>query len=586
MIACLLPFVALLLQGATVTPPAADEAAVVAEDLAAARALFERNLQAIRDRDREAYLDCYLRSPNLVRVGPEGPERGFDGLAASLGDDWPDRLAARDLRLEWLAPGLVFGTYRYHVVFDGVAAHGLSERLFRETPDGWRIAVTTAHPAPPGTPPPALALSGATVLDGEGGVVEDALVVVEDGVIASVGPRAGASVPEDATLVDLSGRFLVPGLVDTHVHYGQSGWADGRPDSFDVRDAWPYAETVAALRTHPERLHRALLACGITSALDCGGYAWSRRLAADSLDDPEAPRVRAAGPLLATFVPDILSLPAEHQFVPMLDEDGVRAAVASHAAQGGDAIKVWIVLVDRTLEEVAPLVHAAGAAAREHGLPLLVHATDLEAARVAVAAGADLLVHSVDDAPVDDAFVEACLASGVAYCPTLVVVDGYLRLRDRRVPAGFLERLDEVSPWVAERLAARPLEESEDLADPYAARRATMAANLVRLAEAGVPVVLGTDAGNPLTLHGPSVRDELQAMVDAGLAPERVIRAATADAARAAGFPDAGRLRPGARADALVLDEDPRLDVTRLGRPRLVLRGGVLHRREDLLGTP
>ena len=163
---------------------------------------------------------------------PDGQQTGFDSFAAALDDDWPERLAARGMSLSWLAPGMVFGTYRYHVVFDGVASHGVSERLFVETPEGWRIAVTTAHPAPVGTSPPPLALVGATLYDGSlEPALEDAVVLVRDGRIEQVGSRADTPVPDDAQVIDLAGRFLVPGLIDTHVHYSQTGWADGRPDA-------------------------------------------------------------------------------------------------------------------------------------------------------------------------------------------------------------------------------------------------------------------------------------------------------------------------------------------------------------------
>ncbi len=554
------------------------------DDLSQARALFERNLQAIRDEDREAYLSCYLGSPLLVRAGSEGQERGFDEFAAALDDTWPDRLASRNLQLSWIRPGVVFGSYRYHAVFGGVASHGVSERLFLETPDGWRIGVTTAHPEAPGTPAPALAFVGATALDGLGGELEDATVLVEGGMIRSVGPRETTSVPEGYEVIDVRGRFLTPGLVDTHVHYSQTGWADGRPDAFDVREDFPYAATMAELERHPERFHRAFLRSGITSVLDCGGYPWTRGMAAETTGQAEAPRVSAAGPLLASWVPSQLRLPAQSQFILMQDVQSVTEAVATQVAHGSDVIKVWLVLVDRSLAELAPLVHAAGEAARAHGVPLIVHATQLEAARVAVAAGAQLLVHSVEDQALDEAFVQACLASGVSYCPTLIVSEGYQRLATGEWPEHLRESLGRVSPWVAERVntpyptrATSPARRSA-----AAARREIMAANLLRLAEAGVPVVLGTDAGNPLTLHGPSVVEELQAMSDAGLSASQVLRASTSDAARAIGQSAYGCLARGYVANMLVLEEDPRADVRRLGRPLWVLRNGVLHRSWDL----
>ena len=122
----------------------------VEEDLAAARTLFEANLDAIRQRDREAYLACYLESERLVRNGPTGIALGYEGLAAASGNGWPDLFEAQDLRLTPIRPGLVYGSYRYRVRYGNREAAGLSERLFLETDEGWRIALTTAFPLHPG----------------------------------------------------------------------------------------------------------------------------------------------------------------------------------------------------------------------------------------------------------------------------------------------------------------------------------------------------------------------------------------------------------------------------------------------------
>ena len=110
-----------------------------------------------------------------------------------------------------------------------------------------------------------------------------------------------------------------------------------------------------------------------------------------------------------------------------------------------------------------------------------------------------------------------------------------------------------------------------------------MAANLRRVVEAGIPVAMGTDAGNPLTLHGPSVYAEMEAMQAAGLTPMQVLLAATRDAAAAMGRgDDLGTVEAGKIADLLVLDADPVADVANLRRLRAVVRAGVLRPQESL----
>src|SRR5881397_1161736 len=165
---------------------AAPRAAPVAPaaDLEAARALFEKNLDAIRRHDRDAYLACYLNADTLARTGPEGPQLGYDSLAKETGENWPDLFEGLDLQLAPIRPGLVYGTYRYRVRYGAREDSGISERFFVKTEPDWKIAVTTAFSAPPGTPPPPRALIGATLLDGTGAApVPDSVVIVRGGAI-------------------------------------------------------------------------------------------------------------------------------------------------------------------------------------------------------------------------------------------------------------------------------------------------------------------------------------------------------------------------------------------------------------------
>ncbi len=437
------------------------------------------------------------------------------------------------------------------------------------------------------------ALVGGTVHVGDGSAIRDGVVVVEGDRIVAVGKSTEVAVPEGARRIDVSGKHVAPGLVDTHVHYGQTGWADGRPDALDVRASHPYAETIATNAAHPERFHQAFLACGITAVFDVGGYPWSRGLQSTCEDSPDAPHVAAAGALLTPWVPPPLRLPDQQQFVEMSDEQAVREAVRTHAAFGSAAIKVWFVVTpDAPFEQTAPLVHVAGDEAREVGLPLIVHATSLATAKVAVAAGAHLLVHSVEDVPIDDAFVAAAKAAGTFYCPTLTVRAGYRMLYGRAPSQEVLAQLQWVHPSVAERVRATatilPERRVPQPALDGMQKRAelagdVMAQNLVRLHAAGVPVVLGTDAGNPLTLHGPSVFVELEAMQAAGLAARDVLVAATRDAARAVGRgDDLGMLTAGRIADLVVLAEDPAEDAKAWRSLTHVSRAGELRERDAL----
>ena len=273
-------------------------------------------------------------------------------------------------------------------------------------------------------------------------------------------------------------------------------------------------------------------------------------------------------------------------------DSAVDAGIDYLAANGASAVKVWFLVGSRS--DTAALrarLETAAAAARAAEIPLIVHATGLWDATVAVENGAHLLVHSVQDRPVDDRFLEAAAEAGTFYSPTLVVYDGYAQLAARRFDAGpYGDALACVDPTSLDRARATDGvpgeltgEQRAVYADRAAARRRVTEENLRRVRDAGIPIALGTDAGNPLTLHGPSVYLELEAMADAGLAPRQVLVAATRDAARAMGRAgDLGTLEPGKVADLLVLTADPLADVRNWRRVESVMRGGRLHERAGL----
>src|SRR5688572_15598398 len=84
-------------------------------DLRFARAVFEQNIAAIREKNRDKYLSLYLKSPALIRTGPSGFLTGYEDFAKGAGSEWPDTIEATDMRLTPIRPGVVFGTYRYRV---------------------------------------------------------------------------------------------------------------------------------------------------------------------------------------------------------------------------------------------------------------------------------------------------------------------------------------------------------------------------------------------------------------------------------------------------------------------------------------
>ena len=583
-----------------VIPPVAAGDESPQMDLQAARDLFEKNLDAIRNRDRAAYLATYLNAETLARTGPEGFQLGFDAHAAQSDDStWPDRFEGLDLRLVQVRPGIVYGTYRYRVRYGEDEFSGLSERLFIDTAEGWRIAVTSAFAAPPGTPPPPRVLVGGTLIDGTGSQpVTDSVVVIRAGTIDCAGTGKECPVPDGVETLDVSGHWITPGLIDAHVHFSQTGWADGRPDAVDVRDLYPYEKVQSELRIDPERWFRSYLCSGVTAVFDVGGYPWTWGLREKAEPDTRAPHVAAAGPLLSTL--DYwLNLPGERQFLYLSDDKSVRSSVDYLAAHHTSAIKVWFInRNEREFGEMENLVMLAGEESQLRGVPLIVHATGLREAKAAIRAGAHLLVHSVDDLPVDEEFLGLARDRGTIYCPTLLVGDGYRRLWESVLtgdgpdiddPNGCVDsrsrsRLAETASLGADRLDREAIEARIARSRK---RQEVMAENLEKIHAAGIPVAMGTDAGNPMTLHGPSVYAEMEAMQEAGMTPMEILVAATRTAARAMGREeDLGTIEAGKIADLLVVAKDPIRAVENLRAIRFVVRGGVIRSIDELRVSP
>ncbi len=569
--------------------------AAPAGDVTAARALFDKNVNAIRQRNRDAYLGCYLHAPSLVRGGPEGFSTGFDSFAKGAGENWPDLIEANDIHLTPLRPGMVYGTYRYRVRYGSDEHAGISERLFVSTPDGWKIALTGAIDAPAGTPAPPRALEGATLIDGRGGApVADANVILRDGKIDCAGSAAQCPVPEGIDVTDVHGLWITPGLIDAHVHFSQTGWADGRPDSIDLRATHPYEQVVGDLKSNPERYGRTYLCSGVTAVYDVGGYAWTLKLHDRFEPNTLVPHVDAAGPLLSTL-DHWLNLPAERQFMVLKDEAAAREGVRYLAAQGAHAVKVWYIVQPPalTVEASAAAVAAAGDEARKHNLPLIVHATGLAEAKASLKAGATLLVHSVWDLPVDQEFIDLAKHNGTILIPTLTVPAGYVRMSRSAVehtpvvvddPNGCIDK--STLARIAETPSAPTTVTAEQLA--RRAERNTKSEqignqNLKALVDAGIPIATGTDAGNPLTLHGPAIYAEMEAMQKAGMTPMQVLVSSTAIAARAMRREsEFGTVEKGKDADLVIVAADPSADIANMRRIRYVVRGGVVRGIEDL----
>ncbi|MGE0031414.1 MAG: amidohydrolase family protein [Steroidobacteraceae bacterium] len=439
-------------------------------------------------------------------------------------------------------------------------------------------------------------ITGVTVVhperEGAAALEPDASVVIRDGRIEAVLRNVTFELPQGATVINGNGKYLIPGIVDAHVHFFQSGNLYTRPDVIDLNAVVPYAEETARNKARLDATFTVWLASGVTGVVDIGGPFWNFDVRDRMLGNDLAPRMAVAGPLISMVERPQLDL-GDPPIIRIDSIDDGLALVKRELERDPDYIKVWFIHRERdSLIAQEAIVKAAGDAAHAAGKKLAVHATELLVAKAALRAGADFLVHSVFDQPIDDEFLALAKARKVVYCPTLFVTMGYpLALSNLwratpeeavRADPEILAAMDDLNEIPPEKLPERFVEHLKNAKPP--ALPAIAMQNLRKVLDAGITVVMGTDAGNIGTLHGPSILREMRLMQDAGLTPLEVLRASTSSGAQLLGLQGkTGVIAPGMLADLVLLDADPLADAGNVGKIYRVIKNGVVYEPEKLM---
>ena len=381
---------------------------------------------------------------------------------------------------------------------------------------------------------PVTAFTGARIIDGTGATpIDDAVMIVRDGRIDAVGPSSLA-VPAGATVIDLRGKTIVPGFINTHGHVGATAQSDSGP----------------ALRA---KLRLELLQYaryGVTTVNSLGGegpqaIALRDEQRADSLTRA---RVYVAGVVVTGASPEAAT--------QMVDEN---------AALGVNFIKIRVDdNLGATTKMSVGIYRAVIARAHEYELPLAAHVFYLEDAKSLLRAGADLIAHSIRDVPVDDDVVQLFRETDACYVPTLTreVSTFVYETEPEFFSDPFFAMAADTALMTALR-APRSQQRYRDSRSAQAYKRAFHVAsrNLKTLSDAGVTIAFGTDTGPRARFQGYFEHMEMALMADAGLTPEQILRSATRDAARCLGLDDVGTLEVGKWGDFVVLRDDPLEDI-------------------------
>ena len=422
-------------------------------------------------------------------------------------------------------------------------------------------------------------IQGATVITATGRPsIRNAAIVVEGGRIRDVGPRNEVRVPNNAQVIDARGKWVIPGLIDAHVHFSQSGGLYTRPDIIDLRKQRPYEKEMEWIKDHISSTFERYLASGITGAVDCGGPMWNFEVRDIASKTQKAPRVAVAGPLISTFLPPTTSTD-DPDIVKPNSPDQARDLVRRQLERNPDLIKLWWVRrPGDNLDAQVEIMSAAINESKSRKVRVAVHATELETAKAALRAGADILVHSVTDRLVDNEFINLVKSRDILYMTTLWVESGYRMVLSRQVALNDIEQKNgdpEVIATWSDLSKIPPNDIPGGIPQiPPPAKRPIAYDNLMLLDTAGVRVVGATDAGNIGTLHGPSLHREFELMAEAGMRPMDILTSATKNAAAVMGRQDVGTLEKGKYADLVILDGDPLADIKNTRKIFKVMKGG------------
>ncbi len=466
------------------------------------------------------------------------------------------------------------------------------KQLFFATAIFLFVANTQAQPKP-------IYLSNITLVNTTTGKQQAGVtIMIEDSLIVSVSKyNPKFKFPESAVIIDGKGKYIMPGMVDGHIHFFQSGGLYTRPDALNLGKIYSYQKDQQWIKDNHADQMRRYLACGITTVIDVGGPFSNYDMKNKNAGSRLAPNAYVTGPLVSTYQPPNLD-EKDPPIIKVNNEEEARQLVRKQLSYKPDFIKIWyIVLPGEPAEKTLPIVKATIEESHKNNLKVAVHATEFHTAELAVAAGCDILVHSVDDTTVSTAFLQLLKTKNITYIPTLIVASKYSEAFTQQ--HRFTDNDFEYSnPFMLGTLTDLQHIPSSEIGFDYRKLReriqipsredSTMLQNLKAVSGAGVNVVTGTDAGNIGTLHASSYYAELLAMKQAGMTNAQILKAATIDAAKGFGKQnEIGSIEKGKWANMIVLTKNPLDSISFINSIDIVInRGHVMQRDSLLIATP
>jgi len=396
-------------------------------------------------------------------------------------------------------------------------------------------------------------IKGVTLIDGAGKEPkQNVSLVIKDDIIHAV-LSSNATIPKDATVLDYTGKFVMPAMINGHCHLGLLKGDNSSPGNYS------YENILRQLEKYEQ--------FGISRVLCLGT---DQQIIFPMRDSSQKGLLPGATIYTAGYGFTANNAPPtnlSHSIIqPQTVEEAIKD-VDQLAILKPDFVKIWVDDFGGTVQKMKPEIYEAVIKeAHRKGLHVAAHLYYLEDAKRLVNAGVDVIAHSIRDKDVDDELINAMKQKNVYYIPTLSLDDYNFVYADQ--PDWINDSLFKASlePGVWERLTSdkfkQQLQNDTTLAKKKAAFETAMR-NLKKLSDAGIVIVLGTDSGaQPVRTQGFSEHLELQLMVEAGLTPMQVIVAATNNGAKMLHINNkAGTLQKGMKADFIVLNGNPLEDI-------------------------
>lgn len=412
-------------------------------------------------------------------------------------------------------------------------------------------------------------ITNVTIVNTKDGKLLPAQTVVVQGekIIQVNKYNAKAKLPDSVKVVDGTGKFIMPGMVDGHIHFFQSGGLYTRPDGLNLGKVYPYEKDQQWIKDNHNDLMRRYLACGITTVADVGGPMSNYDVRKKNSENSNSPGAWVTGPLISTYQPPNLDK-KDPPIIKVNNEEEARELVRKQIPFKPDFIKIWyIVNPGQKAAATLPIVKAAIDETHKNGLKVCVHATEYETAKLAVEAGADILVHSIEDQLLDDDFLKLLKHKNITYIPTAIVARKYREVFSQQHHITTHD-LTYAHPFIMNQLHDLKHLKTKDIGFDYKSYSKSVKLydkfdtiiwqNIKRVTDAGINIVAGTDAGNIGTMHASSLYTELLEMHKSGMTNAQVLRSCTYNAAVGFGKEaETGSIAPNKLANFLLLNKNP-----------------------------